>query len=169
VNHLCRRWWRRGLSCPFAPHDGEEKPGGPDFDDESVRRPPAITLPERKRLRQMIKEVMSDFEGDTDAAVMAEAVRRVGEQLPVMPGVAEEAVADTVRDRVFKMPELPDLPAVPLAPRPRAGARGFAGGGFFFDATQRLFGLVRQFPNLAGGFGGGPPGAGPSGGGQGGV
>jgi len=158
------------MSCPFAEvQDHKEDPGGPEgpTEDPRVRPPPALVLPERKRLRQMIQEVMSEFEGDTDAQVLQEAVRRVGEQVPVMPGVAEEAVADTVRDRVFSLPDLPDLPAVPVAVPTRS--RGFAGGGFFFDATQRLFGLVRQFPSLAGGFGGGPPGSGPSGGGQGGV
>ncbi len=160
---MCRRWWKRGFSCPFAPHpDEDERPGGPEAgepptDEPQVRPPPALFMAERKRLRTMIDEVMQQFEGDTDAEVMAEAVKRLGERAPVA-GMAEEAIADTVRDRVFKLPVLPELPAIPLGARP-AAARGFAVGGFMFNATERLFGIMRTFPT-GGGTGGGEPGGG---------
>jgi len=169
MEHLCRRWWKRGFTCPFAPHEGEERPGGPESptDDPDVRPPPALSLPERRRLRQFIEEAMTEMEGDTDAAILSEAIKRLGERVPI-EGVAEEAIADMARDRVFQMPDIPELPAVPLVPRPGAAPR--FGGGFFFDATQRAFGLMRSFPRMGSGeFGAGPPGTGPSGGGQGGV
>lgn len=158
--HLCRRWRKRGMTCPFAPHagedDDEERP-----EDESIPVPVPLGVPARRRLKDVVREMADELKVPESEAV-AEAVGRVLDQgkPAAVPGLAEEAVADTVRDRVFSLPDLPELPAVPVAGR--SPARGFAGGGFFFNATQRLFGLMQTFPRLTGGggAGGGEPGGG---------
>jgi len=98
--------------------------------------------------------------GELDKEGLADAIGRVLDQgkPAAVPGMAEEAVAETLRDRVFDLSDLPELPAIPVGSRP-ASSRGFAGGGFFFDATQRLFGLMKQIgPGVA--SGGGEPGGG---------
>lgn len=157
------------MTCPFATvDDHQEDPGGPlpgepPSDDPRVGPPGGLVPAERKRLRQMIEEVMNEFEGDTDAEVLAEAVRRVGERLPTVPGVAEEAVSDTVRDRVFKLPDLPEIRPLPVVGRGVSQPVPRPSGLFMFDATQKLFGLMNQLGARrlrAGAGGGGEPGGG---------
>lgn len=145
------------MTCPFAPHPGDRDDRGPE--DESLPVPVPLGLPARKRMGQLVKELTDELQVPESEAV-AEAVGRVLDQgkPAAVPGMAEEAVAETVRDRVFELPDLPDLPAVPAIGR--APARGFAGGGFFFNATQRLFGLMQTFPRVTGSTGGGEPGGG---------
>ncbi len=157
--HLCARWRKRGMSCPFAPHQGEPDEDEPE--DTRIPIPVPLLLPARRRLREVVRELMNEMEvSDDPSEVMADAIGRVLDQgkPAALPGMAEEAVSDTVRDRVFKIPDLPDVPPVG-APGRGAGSKGFAGGGFFFDATQRLFGLMKQVgPGVA--AGGGEPGGG---------
>lgn len=152
------------MTCPFAPHAGEPE-GGPSGKGDP-RRP---MVPERRsKAQQAFQGTVSDapavmpvtpreFLLPSAKGEIGDLIGRVLDQgkPSAVPGMAEEAVAETVRDRVFQMPDLPELPAVPIAPRPR----GFAGGGFMFDATSRLFGLMNRIgPGVS--AGGGEPGGG---------
>jgi len=170
--HLCRRWLRRGMPCPFAPHPAEE------FADGEPRRPSG---PERRSRAQQAFQPTLEFKGDPvfmprtpkelllpsgalDKEGLADVMGRVLDQgkPAAVAGMAEEAVAEAVRDRVFNLPDLPQLPPVPAVGR-GVSSRGFAGTGFFFDATQRLFGLMRSFPregDTGPTGGGGEPGGG---------
>jgi len=157
------------MTCPFAPHPGEPEEGS-----EGGKGPPRRPAgPERRSKAQRAFQPTLDFQKNPQIMPVTpkefllpgakegigDVIGRVLDQGSpgAVPGMAEEAVSDTVRDRVFDIPDLPDVPPVG-APARGARSRGFAGGGFFFDATQRLFGLMKQVgPGVTGG---GEPGGG---------
>ncbi len=138
----------RGLEDPRAfPVPGRAKKGMKFSTLQAEQDIADLTKEQLRRLAEAAKEARGE-------RGLQETIQGLAGQTAV-PGMAEEAVADTVRDRVFGLPDLP--PFVPVVPKP-AGFRGF--GGFHFNATQRLFGLMGAFGQRLGGGVGGQPGGG---------
>ncbi len=166
-SHKCRRWWKRGLSCPFIDEKGHET-------DEIEPIPlPTVSEGAKRRGETLVREAALEAKVPaTPARVMAATVEQ-GMAAGFPADVAEEGAADAVSEHVFDFPDFEDV-AGPLAAaetlRRMHGQRfskpvpkGFAGMGFQFDASRRMAERLggRQLRQLGGqvGFGGSSTGA----------